>query len=212
MVFAGAIAGEISPRPCNKRHQGDVRQGKMQEPNGDREARWASLLRTAIAGDGVAYARFLREITPVLRGIVRARGRSLPPDQHEDIVQEVLMSIHAKRHTWRPDHPVQPWLYAITRHKVIDAFRRRGSAVILPVEGLEDELQAEPAPDGLAARDVEHFLGQLDPRSAEIVRAIALREESHDAVGARLGIGGVALRVGLHRAMKRLQALGRDKS
>jgi RNA polymerase sigma-70 factor (ECF subfamily) len=64
-----------------------------------REEEWAALLRAAIAGDGRAYARFLHAVSPVLRGIVRARGRALPPDQHEDIVQEVLIAIHAKRQT-----------------------------------------------------------------------------------------------------------------
>lgn len=183
----------------------------MQEPSGDREARWAAMLRAGLAGDGAAYARFLREVTPVLRGVVRARGRALPPDSHEDIVQEVLLSIHAKRHTWRSDHPVSPWLYAIARHKVVDAFRRRGAYVDLPIEDFADDLPAPPEPDALAARDVDRFMAQLDPRSAEIVRSIALREESHDEVGARLGLSATALRVGLHRAMKKLQALGRER-
>lgn len=183
----------------------------MQETTGEREARWAGLMRAGLAGDGAAYARFLREVTPVLRGVVRARGRALGPDAQEDIVQEVLLSVHAKRHTWRADHPVSPWLYAIARHKVVDAFRRRGTALDLPIEDFAEDLAAEPGPEVLAARDVDHFVGQLDPRSAEIVRSIALREESHDEVGARLGLSPTALRVGLHRAMKKLQALGRER-
>lgn len=60
---------------------------------------WATLLTAADAGNGQTYAQLLHAVTPVIRGIVRARGRSLPPDQHEDIVQDVLLGLHLKRHT-----------------------------------------------------------------------------------------------------------------
>jgi RNA polymerase sigma factor (sigma-70 family) len=185
-----------------------ARQGR----EGHTDADWADLMRAAIAGDGRAYARLLTEITPVLRGIVRARGRSLAPDQHEDIVQEVLLAIHAKRHTWRSDHPIRPWLYAIARHKVVDAFRKRGATVDLPIEDFAEVIAAEAGPDPLAGRDVDRLVARLDPRSAEIIRAVALREEPQAEVGARLGMTDTALRVALHRAMKKLESWGRGAS
>ena len=176
---------------------------------------WAVLLKAANAGDGLAYARFLRAVTPVIRGIVRTRGRIFPPDQHEDIVQDVLLGLHHKRHTWRADYPVRPWVYAIARHKIIDAFRRRGVAVHLPIDDFSEILQAMPTADALSARDdkreVDRLIDGLDPRSAEIIRAVTLREESHAEVSARLGLTEGALRVSLHRAMKRLVALGKGE-
>jgi RNA polymerase sigma-70 factor (ECF subfamily) len=181
----------------------------MPARDGQDDAQWEALMQAGLAGDGRAYARLLAEITPVLRGIVRARGRTMPPDQHEDIVQEVLLSIHAKRHTWRTDHPIRPWLYAITRHKVVDAFRKRGSTVDLPIEDFADDLAADEGPDPTAGRDVARMIGRLDPRAAEIVRAVALDEQPHAVVGARLGMTDAALRVALHRAMKKLEAWGK---
>lgn len=179
-------------------------QGRMT----DTERDWAALMRAANAGDGRAYARLLHAITPVLRGIVRARGWALPPDRHEDIVQEVLLAIHEKRHTWRDDSPLRPWLFAVTRHKVIDAFRRRGAAVHLPIEDFTEILEAVAGPEPLAARDAERMLAQIDARSAEIVRAVSLEGEEAGAVGARLSMSEGAVRVAFHRAMKRLAALG----
>ncbi|MEO6298337.1 MAG: sigma-70 family RNA polymerase sigma factor [Paracoccaceae bacterium] len=172
-----------------------------------------TLLRAANAGDGRSYARFLHAVTPIVRGIVRARGRSLPPDQHEDIVQDVLLGLHLKRHTWDSAQPVRPWIYAITRHKVIDAFRKRGAGIQLPIEDFSEILAADPEADPLAARDdrreVDRLIAQLDPRSAEVIRALTLRDESQVAVGERLNLSPVNLRVTLHRAMKRLATLGR---
>lgn len=169
---------------------------------------WDALLRAALAGDEVAYARFLRLVTPVIRGIVLARGRSsLGEAGCEDVVQEVLLAIHLKRQTWRPEDPLRPWLYAIARHKVIDAFRRRGARVTLPVEDLADVLAAPAGPDPTLRGDMEKMIAQLDGRSADVVRNIGLNGATIGETGARLGMTDVAVRVALHRGIKRLAAL-----
>ena len=177
----------------------------------DAETEWAALLRAANAGDAHAYAAFLRAVAPVLRGLVRARGRALPTDHHEDIVQEVLLAIHAKRHTWAPDRPVRPWLFAIARHKVADAFRAGGAKVHLDVHDLDEVLAAPPGPEPGAASDVGRLLARLDPHAAEIVRASALRDEEAAAIGARLSMTEGAVRVALHRAMRRLAAFAQGE-
>lgn len=175
----------------------------------DRETEWAALLRAANAGDGAAYARFLQAAAPVLRGIVRARGRGLVADDHEDIVQEVLIAIHAKRQTWMPGAPLLPWLYAITRYKVADAFRRRGGQIHLPIEDMAELLEAEPTGDPTARHDSDRLIGQLDPRAAQIVRAVSLEGETMGVVGDRLGMTEGAVRVALHRALKRMAQIAR---
>jgi RNA polymerase sigma-70 factor (ECF subfamily) len=118
-------------------------------------------------------------------------------------VQDVLLALHAKRQTWQPDSPVLPWLYAIARYKTVDAFRRRGTAVHLPIEDFIDILEST-ATDTLAARDSARLIDRLDSRSAQIVRAISLDGEDSAAVGDRLGMSEGAVRVDLHRAIKRM--------
>lgn len=164
-------------------------------------------MRAANWGDGRAYARLLTEVTPVVRGIARARGAALGADGCEDVVQDVLLTLHLKRQSWREDAPLRPWLYAITRNKVIDAFRARGQRVTLPVEDLAEVLAAPEGPDPLEARDMERVIGRLDPRSAEILRAIGIAGDSTAEVGARLGLSEGAVRVALHRAFKALKRL-----
>lgn len=171
------------------------------------EADWAALLRAANDGDARAYSRFLNAITPMLRGLVRARGGSLGPDGCEDIVQEVLLAIHLKRHTWRSDAPLRPWLYAIARHKVVDAFRARGRRVHLPIGDFADLLPADPGPDPTEASDALRMIERLDPRSAEIVKAIGIDGEDIADTSRRLDMTEGAVRVVLHRAFKRLAAL-----
>jgi RNA polymerase sigma-70 factor (ECF subfamily) len=164
-------------------------------------------MRSSNRGDAVAYRKLLVAITPVLRGVVRARGASLGPDACEDVVQEVLLAIHLKRQTWRDDQPLRPWLYAIARHKVVDAFRARGQRVDLPIEDFAERLAASDDPDPLAARDMETVLAGLEPRAAEIVRAFGLRGETVAETASRLQMTEGAVRVALHRALKSIARL-----
>lgn len=169
---------------------------------------WDALMQAALDGDSGAYDRFLRAVTPVLRGVVLARGRAqFGASGCEDILQEVLLAIHLKRQTWRRDDPIRPWLYAITRHKVIDAFRARGRAITLPVEDFHEILAAPADPDPLAERDRERMLSLLDPRAADLVRGIGVAGDSISETAGRLGMTEGAVRVALHRALKKLGAL-----
>ena len=165
------------------------------------------LLRAANRGDQRAYGTFLRSVTPLVRGIARARGAGLGQDVCEDIVQETLLAIHQKRHTWREDMAVRPWLYAIVRYKVIDAFRARGRRVQVPIEEFSEVLAAAPEPDPTERSDAERVIGRLDPRSARIVRAIGLDGASIAETSAELGMTEGAVRVALHRGLKRLASL-----
>ena len=96
-----------------------------------REDEWTDLMRSANAGDHLAYHRLLKAVTPVLRAAAR-RGLARagqPVDQSEDIVQDILLAVHLKKHTWDPNAPFAPWLFTIARNKLIDALRRRGRRV-----------------------------------------------------------------------------------
>jgi RNA polymerase sigma-70 factor (ECF subfamily) len=165
------------------------------------------LLRAANRGDTRAYGAFLRAITPIVRGIARSRGAGLGPDALEDIVQETLLAIHQKRHTWREDQSVRPWLYAIVRYKVVDAFRARGRRVEVPVEAFAEVLPAEPAPDPTERSDAERVIDRLDPRAARIVRAVGLEGASIAETSAALHMTETAVRVALHRGLKKLAQL-----
>lgn len=168
---------------------------------------WEVLLARANDGDGAAFARFLQAVTPTLRAVIRRRGQGLPPDQHEDVLQEVLLAIHLKRQTWRRDAPVRPWLYALARYKVVDAFRRRGARVDLPIEDFADVLPEDEGATPLSGRDAEVMLRLIDTRSAMLVRAVALDGKTAEEAGETVGMTAGAARVALHRAMRRLSGL-----
>ena len=82
------------------------------------------LMRLAQDGDRVAYRRLLTQVAPLLRQWLKRRF--LPDPEVEDIVQDVLLSVHAARATYDWRRPFLPWLMAIARNRAADAARRHG--------------------------------------------------------------------------------------
>lgn len=165
-------------------------------------------MRAAIAGDSAAYRKLLQSLSIVLRPAVR-RGftqAGAPHGDVEDVVQDTLLALHLKRDTWDPSQPLGPWVRAIARHKLIDALRRRGRRVQVPIESVLDTLSVEEDNSGVDRRDAERLVDGLQGRQREVVRAIGLEGQSIREVAERLQMKEVAVRVALHRGLKALGA------
>lgn len=178
----------------------------------DREDEWARLLCAANAGDQAAYARFLETLAPVLRAAAR-RGLArvaLPQADAEDIVQETLLAIHLKRHSYDPARPVMAWVQAIARYKLVDAMRRRAGARQIPIDDVVESLAAEATEPAPQAGDVERHVAALSSRQREVVRAIAIEGRSIGEAAARLSLSEGAVRVALHRGLRTLAARLKD--
>jgi RNA polymerase sigma-70 factor (ECF subfamily) len=168
--------------------------------DGSDESELAGLLRTATAGDERAYGEFLRRAACLVRGFARRRTREGGVDP-EDIVQETLLAVHVKRHTWRSDAPVKPWLYAIARHKLIDAFRRRGQRVEIDIDAIAETF-AEPQPESATDQEIDRALETLAPGQRLVVAAVSVDGRSISETARSLGMSETAVRVALHRGLK----------
>jgi len=169
---------------------------------------WTGLMRSAIAGDNAAYHRLLSAITPVLRAAAR-RGLARagqPADQAEDIVQETLLAVHLKRHTWDADAPLAPWLFAIARNKLIDALRRRGRRVFVNVDDFAETIAAPAPAEVLPATELAGHLAELPQRQREVLQSIAVDSASIRTTAEKLSMTEGAVRVALHRGLARLAA------
>src|ERR1700751_4501112 len=87
------------------------------------ERRWSGLMAAAQDGDRRAYERLFREGAPFVRTI--ARRRHAAADRAEEVVQDVLLTVHRIRHTYDPSRPLSHWLAMIAQRRSIDALRRR---------------------------------------------------------------------------------------
>jgi RNA polymerase sigma-70 factor (ECF subfamily) len=177
------------------------------------EDEWTGLMRSAIAGDNAAYHRLLRAITPVLRAAAR-RGLARagqPVDQSEDIVQDTLLAVHLKRHTWDANAPLAPWLFAIARNKLIDALRRRGRRIFVSVDDFAESLADQPPEETASATEVAAHLKALPVRQREVLQSIAVESASIKDTAAKFSMSEGAVRVALHRGLSSLTAKLREQ-
>lgn len=164
------------------------------------EAELGTLLRAAIGGDEKAYATFLAHVAARVRAFARRRVVQGGVDP-EDVVQETLLAIHTKRHTWKSDAPVLPWINAIARHKLIDAFRRQGRRMEVDIDDHADTI-AQPDAETVISRDVARALDCLAPGQRAVVSAVSVEGHSIAETAMKLGMNETAVRVALHRGLK----------
>jgi RNA polymerase sigma-70 factor (ECF subfamily) len=176
----------------------------------DQEDRLRALLQRALGGDAPSHEAFLKALAAHLRAYFRRRLSRLP-DEVEDLVQETLLAVHTKRHTWQPALPLTPWVHAIARYKLVDLLRQRGQREALH-DPLDDEdgepLLAERDDDARdARRDVERLLAHLPDRHRLPLQHVKLDGLSVTETARLTGLSESAVKVGVHRGLKALGAL-----
>jgi RNA polymerase sigma-70 factor (ECF subfamily) len=171
----------------------------------DMEQRLAELMRAALGGAEAEYALFLRETTSLLRAFVRRKVATGGPVEGEDVLQEILLALHLKRHTWRADQPILPWIYAIARYKIVDAYRQRGRRTEIDIDDVADRLAA-PSDETTSQRDIERALSVLPAGQQAVVTAISVDGRSIRETAERLDMKETAVRVALHRGLAAIAA------
>ncbi|MDQ3079753.1 MAG: sigma-70 family RNA polymerase sigma factor [Pseudomonadota bacterium] len=175
---------------------------------------WCDLLAAAQGGDSRAYSTFLTAILPFVRAI--ARRRSWSEDMADDIVQDVLLTVHRVRHTYQPGRPVEPWLAAIAVRRSIDAARKRGRIGRREVnndaayETFADPGAKEPL-DADAARTLGRMTDGLGRGQKEAIELVKIKEMTLAEASIASGQSIASLKVNIHRAMKKMKLnLGKD--
>ena len=166
------------------------------------DADWGGLMAAAQSGDAGAYRTLLGEVGTWLRRYYRHR---LPPAQLEDAVQDALLAVHEKRHTFDPARPFAPWLAAIARYKWIDRLRAMKAA---PTEALTDDIAIGDHGEAVWSRHaLDQLLGELKPAQAEVIRLVKLQGLSIVEASNRTGQTASLVKVNIHRGLHRLSAL-----
>lgn len=178
---------------------------------GDFESALKPLWLRAQSGDEVAYRQCLQQLAARLRGYLRRRLSAFP-DEVEDLVQETLLALHLQRGTYDPALAVSAWAVAIARHKLVDLWRRRGRRDNLhdAIDDVDERLLAAEPDDPGARRDLQTLLLELPEAQRQAIVLTKLEGLSVAEAAARTGASESAIKVQVHRGLKRLAALVRD--
>jgi RNA polymerase sigma factor (sigma-70 family) len=182
----------------------------------DADRRLTAAMAAAQGGDRAAYELVLRECVPLVKRIARQQGASA--DFLDDVVQDVLVTLHGARASFDPSRSFSAWLTAITQRRTIDILRKRGRRgareVYAPLA-----LETHPSTDNpeqtamrrAEAAQLHAFVEGLPETQRQAVRSLALEENSLEDASKATGRTKTALKVNLHRAIKTLRArMGRD--
>ena len=169
----------------------------------DREAHFKALMLRGLDGDAAAWRVLLTDLGQHLRAWF---GRQLFDGgaDAEDLVQETLIAVHAKRATWDPARPFTGWAWAIARHKLVDHLRSRGRRPTRPIEEAASLFAEHTVEDGATRADLGRCLSALPDRQRRLIEDVRLTGLSIAEAAERHGYSLTAAKVSLHRSLKLL--------
>ena len=179
--------------------------------NEEHDALLSSLMRKAQDGDQGAYAALLREVLPMLKRVVQARLGFLPVMDREDLVQDILMSLHAARATYDPTRPFKPWLMTIAHNRMVDQARRNSRRAANEVTVDDYPAGVADADAGAAAdrfgdpEELRRAIKTLPKGQRAAIELLKMREMTLKEASQATGMSISALKVSVHRAIKTLR-------
>ena len=172
----------------------------------DRNDNLEGLMRESLAGDQRAYAALLQETTRLLRPFL-AKRLSIA-NEVDDLMQEILISIHKARHTYDGNRPYKPWVYAIAKFRLQDHLRMHYSDQLrhaLDFDEFEEYL-LEPVTESLMSYEsISGEVEKLPEKQAMILRFLHQEGYTAKEVAEKTGMTESAIKVAAHRAYKVLR-------
>jgi len=170
------------------------------------ETDFEALMRQSLIGDRSAYAELLRQSARLLRPFLERRLQDR--SSIDDLLQEILISLHKARHTYDGNRPYKPWLYAIARFRLKDHLRALYADRLADADDWQ-ELEALSAPDVTESlfeyESLHREIGRLPEKQAEILRLMYREGFTARETAEQLGMSESAVKVAAHRAYKKLR-------
>lgn len=166
-----------------------------------------ALLVAARAGDTRAYGDFLQGITPLIRAAISS---SVPAAQRDDVVQEILLSVHRALPTYDAKRALRPWLNAIINYRKMDFLRQlygRNAEISADIEtDFAHHLVTNPTTAG-ELKDISRGIAQLSEKQRQVVELLRIRGYSVEETARMLGISPADVKVSAHRAAVKLKEM-----
>ena len=172
------------------------------------------LMLAGLDGDAAAHKALLTRLSAHLRAYFKARlvRIGMVPADAEDLVQETLIALHTRRHTYDRSQPLTPWVYAIARYRLVDYLRRsKGSAMDVPIEEAEEVLADDNPSSVESSLDLDQLMARLSPKARQAIQFVKLDGLSVSEAAARSGMSQSAIKVSVHRGLRALSRLAAER-
>src|SRR5215510_7962790 len=173
------------------------------------ETELKALMLASLDGDAAAHRTLLDRLSRHLRAYYKGKlGRiGRDADVAEDLVQETLIAIHSRRHTYDPAQPLTPWVFAIARYRLIDYLRQtRASLADVPLDDAGELLAQNDHVAAESTYDLHKLLSRLPEKMRRAIQYVKLEGLSTAEAAKRCGVSEAAIKVNVHRGLKALAA------
>jgi RNA polymerase sigma-70 factor, ECF subfamily len=165
-----------------------------------------ALMRRSLNGDKRAYSEILQETSRFLRPFLAKRLSFT--NEVDDLLQEILISIHKARHTYDGNRPYRPWVYAIARFRLQDYLRAHYADRLHHADDLSEMEEYLHEPVTESAISYEYISGEVEKlpeKQATILRLMHQEGYTAKEVAEKIGMNESAVKVAAHRAYKVLR-------
>jgi RNA polymerase sigma-70 factor (ECF subfamily) len=165
-------------------------------------------------GDAAAHKVLLTRLSAHLRAYFNARLAriGMAPADAEDLVQETLIALHTRRHTYDRSQPFTPWVYAIARYRLVDYLRRsKRSTTDVPIEEAEEVLTDDDPSSVESTLDLAQLMARLSPKARQAIQFVKLDGLSVSEAAARSGMSPSAVKVSVHRGLRALSRFATER-
>lgn len=165
-----------------------------------------SLMHLAQTGDKKAYASLLVKCTYLLKGYLINKLSSI--DEVDDVVQEILVSLHKARHTYDKSRPFKPWLFSIAKFRLYDYLRKiyknsDNKTTYLNEVAVNSDLAVTKEAESY--EELYIAIDKLPAKQAKIIKLMKIDGYTAKEVGIKLDMSESAVKVTAHRAYKTLK-------
>ena len=164
------------------------------------------LIKASLAGDERAYATLLKATADLLRPYLLKRLNHAT--EAEDVLQEILISIHKARHTYDGQRPYKPWVFAIAKFRLTDHLRKHYADHLRQAVDLDEAefISSEPVTESpFSYESIEEEVKQLTGKAPTILRMMHVQGHTEKEVAHQLNMSESAVKVAAHRAYKILR-------
>ena len=172
----------------------------------DNTDNFATLMRQSLAGDQAAYAVLLKETSRLLRPFLAKRLSYT--NAVDDLLQEILISLHKARHTYDGNRPYRPWVYAIAKFRLQDYLREHYSDQLRQASDLselEDFLHENVTESAISYESISREVQKLPHKQAIILQMMHQQGFTAKEIAEKIGMKESAVKVAAHRAYKVLR-------
>ncbi|HMW07081.1 MAG TPA: sigma-70 family RNA polymerase sigma factor [Leptospiraceae bacterium] len=166
------------------------------------------LMQEAQFGNSKSYYTLLNKIKTILEKYLSRRIYS--HEDREDVLQDILIAIHYSKHTYLPNRPFYPWMYAIAKNVLSKYYKKiqKLKDISFDMDILETQSTdpiLEESDSAELMKNIHSAIEELPTRQRQILYMMKFDKMSIKEIALKLKLSEGNVKVIAHRSYQRIR-------